>query len=1235
MMIIKLFLLLFPAILTSSVAEVFYVTPTTSANPSCSSPCHTLGQYAQDHTLFGGHANITMVFLSGQHNLSYDLPLSGVDELTMQRQENTTMDVFVNLQAVQIHLNISTHLMIHDITFRSGNTPKRCTVISTLAQTISLLYLTLNGVTLNFQRVKSSTSKLEDTTNINITSTNFIGPGSNYLFSHGILIIYHHLTSLIIQNSTFTNYYCGVHIESSQVNIYIKKTQFAQNAFGIHIYQSHGKVIIADSYIIEGANYWRWHNRGLPCGVFTRKFQGQITVTATWITKCQYGIYCILTNLAIITNTTVSNSKNFAVLLITSNASIRDSYVTDSRVGIASVVSAVHIQNTLVSTNENGMVIPAEDLNIKFLGTPDNNIGVVNSITNCTFSSNNLVGLFLINYRGNVQLRDSKFSRNHGSSIFAYQSRFKLLGETIFGDNTADRGGGLALYNSTVTFGLGSSTQFINNTAREFGGAIYIVSLPAVLPDILINIESIPDKVVYQLQVDNTLLRQSCFYETDKNASVNFMKNNAELGGLDIYGPTLYTDDCSLSNKSFVFDDEVTHNSRISSDPSRVCFCDNDNQCNATAFPEINETRYPGEKFSIPVALTGYNFGRVAGSVYTNVVDQNYKKVIDDNQHVQTANDIIMNCTSLKYRIISQEKQTSRVTLVLTAQDQLTQRKSKLENMNDFSSSRCNKLPYPPCVARLTTPAYINVNLEGCPLGFMFHSTTGICDCDQIIKNLSMDENNPLTCEIQNRTGYIKRRGKVWIGVSTSDLYYLYGNCSRDYCNTPDVMVDLREPDSQCRLDRSGVLCGSCQSGYSLQLGSNHCKLCNHKNNNISLLVVFATLGILLVIILTTLDLTVAKGTINGLIFYANIVWINNAELFPAKEQLSPGYYIIPIAWINLDFGIETCFSENLDQLAKSGMQFVFPVYIWCIAGLIIIVCHYSTRATRLFGNNSVAVLATLFLLSYGKLFRSITDAFIPAYVANSTDNTRSTVWALDGNIMYNDSRHISLIVVALLFLILFWLPFTLTLLLVPLFRAISDKKPFLWINKLQPFFDTYYGPFKFGKKFQIWTGILLLSRVVLLVIYAATSNDFPMVNVILMAIMASILLVYTALVSLLYKNWYLSLLEILYLLNLIILSAFFVLFPQTNDKDNIATVVTLSVCVALFQFACTIVYHVLKRILAIERIQTCIKKVQTSIKPNLEQGTMVMNESTVHVDAVKRVSTSSDLRESLLSDTF
>ena len=112
-----------------------------------------------------------------------------------------------------------------------------------------------------------------------------------------------------------------------------------------------------------------------------------------------------------------------------------------------------------------------------------------------------------------------------------------------------------------------------------------------------------------------------------------------------------------------------------------------------------------------------------------------------------------------------------------------------------------------------------------------------------------------------------------------------------------------------------------------------------------------------MVAMITLFDVTVANGTINGLIFYPNVVWINNAILFPQRNIISY------IAWINLDFdidididfGIETCFIQNLDQLTKSGLQFVFPVYIWCIAGLIILVSWYSIKATRFFGRNSVS----------------------------------------------------------------------------------------------------------------------------------------------------------------------------------------------------------------------------------------------------------------------------------------
>ncbi len=230
---------------------------------------------------------------------------------------------------------------------------------------------------------------------------------------------------------------------------------------------------------------------------------------------------------------------------------------------------------------------------------------------------------------------------------------------------------------------------------------------------------------------------------------------------------------------------------------------------------------------------------------------------------------------------------------------------------------------------------------------------------------------------------------------------------------------------------------------------------------------------------------------------HGNVVWINDAILFTQPDRQNIGYYIItvPIAWINLDFGIETCFSHNLDQQTKSGLQFVFPVYIWCIAGLIILVSRHSIKATRFFGRNCVAFLSTFILLSYGKLFRIITNAFTNADITNSNGSIRK-VWSLDGNVQYGITPgHIGLINVGCNNL---HMPFTLTLLLVPFLKAKSDYRPLRWINTFRPFFDTFYGPFKDKQQHQVWTGILLISRVVISIVFSSTSTSNPNANILL-----------------------------------------------------------------------------------------------------------------------------------------
>ena len=107
------------------------------------------------------------------------------------------------------------------------------------------------------------------------------------------------------------------------------------------------------------------------------------------------------------------------------------------------------------------------------------------------------------------------------------------------------------------------------------------------------------------------------------------------------------------------------------------------------------------------------------------------------------------------------------------------------------------------------------------------------------------------------------------------------------------------------------------------------------------------------------LDLTISQGTLNGLVFYANVVKANEYLLYNENPLA------VFIAWLNLDLGLKTYFFNGLTAYGKTWLQFLFPLYIWSIAGLIIILAKYSDRVAKVMGNNSVPVLATSPMSNY------------------------------------------------------------------------------------------------------------------------------------------------------------------------------------------------------------------------------------------------------------------------------
>ena len=129
--------------------------------------------------------------------------------------------------------------------------------------------------------------------------------------------------------------------------------------------------------------------------------------------------------------------------------------------------------------------------------------------------------------------------------------------------------------------------------------------------------------------------------------------------------------------------------------------------------------------------------------------------------------------------------------------------------------------------------------------------------------------------------------------------------------------------------------------------------------------------GIVLVTLILILNLTVAVGTVNGLIFYANIVGSTSRPLTLALPELV-------VAWLNLEPGFDGCFINGLDGYWKTWLKFTFPTYVFILVASVIIVSRFFPKFSRIIGKrNPVATLNTLILLSYSKLLHAVISIFL------------------------------------------------------------------------------------------------------------------------------------------------------------------------------------------------------------------------------------------------------------------
>ena len=832
----------------------------------------------------------------------------------------------------------------------------------------------------------------------------------------------------------------------------------------------------------------------------------------------------------------------------------------------------------------------------------------------------------------------------YGGGIHAVRSKIEFSESHNFINNSARYGGGLAIaqydWNNFLYFAPTSYITFSNNYAQKHGGAILIEDDLFTYCDTDSSAPSLELRLQAAWVPGYSTPGRNCFFSfsnTSKEAlkylylppwkfqdewhynllkcigQMKFVGNLAKEGGNNIYGGALkkcrleltFQQQCAgmpsrsiymsgleavavITNTSI---EEVTRDhSSIASDVFKVCICDSNKEQNCTQ-RTVHHITHPGATESFVLVTVGQANGTVPGVIHARFTEPQ-EAWLSPLQHTQNTK---LKCTSLKYTLFS----------------------------NSISSRKLDLYAEGPC-GESGTPLSIIIKFLPCPDGFGM-SQFGSCECDRRLQKYTTK------CNITSK--HFTRNGDFWVGFDNqSHDLILHPHCPFDYCKLKSVSFQLDSRDLQCAYGRSGTLCGACKSGLSLNLGSSQCSHCS--NMFLFLLLAFAAAGFLLVIFLFTCEVTVAAGTTSCLIFYANVIAVNRTVFFPSGET---NILTVFIAWLNLDLGIETCFFDGMDAYIRTWLQFVFPLYIWLLVGIIAFVSYYSTTFARVIGpTNPISVLATLFLLSYTKLLRTI----IATFSSTSLDypNGRSvTVWVFDGSVGFLEGKHIALFLAGLLVFLLLFLPYTLLLLFGQCIEARSNRRLLSWANslKVKSFLDAYHAPYK--NRHRYWTGLLLLLRFILFIISAViniNSPRDPSVNLLVLAIACAGLLTWTLNTGSMFKKWYNNVLESSFIFNLAVLAA--ASFQVRVEGGNQAAVVYTSVGVAFVTFLGIITFHVVKRV-------TRSRVWKNSVRPALQPLWERLTHQQHHQDPIARVvpptthqprpvtTTFIDLRESLL----
>ena len=629
--------------------------------------------------------------------------------------------------------------------------------------------------------------------------------------------------------------------------------------------------------------------------------------------------------------------------------------------------------------------------------------------------------------------------------IVSSSAIFEKSSVVTFFNNSGLKGGAVALLGlSYFQFRDESLFHFINNSAQVAGGAIY----------------------KFSIDLHDYFSSRTCFFryshggkptlnQRDNSTTFNFSGNHASSEiGHSIFASTLKP--CTFFNET------CTHAQMDKSSEGML-------NCAVANFEFAHPLRDKN------IATTGRTYSSKTQTTITTIPGKEFSLLPSVNDEYDNN---VTNITLFHLSLLPQSK-TGDIRI------------SRQYEYSPTGTMKVTGKPFSHAEVTIQTSAIvgawtnIEVHLSPCPAGFSLNNDTCVCEVKSYF--------GLTRCNLSYNYAYIHEG--FWAGYLTVDdkektyedsLYTAV--CPPGYCvyndsfassSTPATVPGSREhalpgnaslqvmDEFMCGSTRTGVLCGECRDKHSVSYHSNNYQCVPDTNVcDLGLLIYIASdllpLTLLFVVVLT-FDISFTSGSINGFVFFAQVVefmTIETSHMNGLKSVLTYSYELV-YGFFNVEFfsiqsnDLAFCLWRGATAIDVMLVKYGTVMYALLLILAMVFLMHYCNcyqgfkcLRNRKISTSIVQGLSAFLIMCYSQCVK-VTFAILRFVPLRGINHTLFVVFQ-NGNLTYFGPGHFMYAVVALWFLITLVIPLPLFLLvLVPLTKLTGKYSRYNWLWKL------------------------------------------------------------------------------------------------------------------------------------------------------------------------------------------